>query len=500
MENPTVIIKCGKIRGKMERDYCDKKYYSFRGIPYAKPPIGSLRFKAPLPPDPWIGTRDATQHGSECCYRDLMLNRIVGSEDCLYLNVYTSQLGFLSLDDPSLEVSGNAGLKDQVMALKWVKENISSFGGDPFNVTIFGESAGATSVHLLILSPLARGSIYKMCLKICLLIYLGFFHKAIIQSGTAFSWWAIGQRTLPLLKSALNIDGLSDKNVLDLLLAMSTEELMELQENVPDKFEASFRRPFGPVVESPLSDFPFLSQEPMKIARSGNYNKVPMIIGFTSREGMLSDMFSKSTKLEGSHIVTDFETTIPHVFNILRGSELSKMLAERIRCFYFGTRNIVEQKNQYYLMQGDSGFVWPTYATINYHLSTSTQPIYLYRMSVETDLNIMKILTQNEYPCACHADDLGYLFVNAFTPPLTPHSIELQTIKRFITLWTNFAKTGNPNPPKQDSLMNVCWSPVEKGKLSYLEIGENLTVGVNPDEERIAFWNELSESLKNNKL
>uniref|UniRef100_A0A1Y1LSP7 Carboxylic ester hydrolase n=1 Tax=Photinus pyralis TaxID=7054 RepID=A0A1Y1LSP7_PHOPY len=211
MEDPIVVIKSGKLRGKVEIDYCGGKYYSFRGIPYAKPPIGNLRFKAPLPPDQWSGIRDAVKHQSECCCRDLMFNQIIGSEDCLYLNVYTPQihcesmhlkpvmfwihgggfvrgsgnsdtygpdflitqdvvivtinyrlgiLGFLNFEDPSLDVPGNAGLKDQVMGLKWVRENIANFGGDPSNVTIFGESAGAASVHLLMLSPLARGFIY----------------------------------------------------------------------------------------------------------------------------------------------------------------------------------------------------------------------------------------------------------------------------------------------------------------------------------------------------
>ncbi|KAB0804534.1 hypothetical protein PPYR_01504 [Photinus pyralis] len=538
MEDPIVVIKSGKLRGKVEIDYCGGKYYSFRGIPYAKPPIGNLRFKAPLPPDQWSGIRDAVKHQSECCCRDLMFNQIIGSEDCLYLNVYTPQihcesmhlkpvmfwihgggfvrgsgnsdtygpdflitqdvvivtinyrlgiLGFLNFEDPSLDVPGNAGLKDQVMGLKWVRENIANFGGDPSNVTIFGESAGAASVHLLMLSPLARD----------------LFHKGIVQSGTAFSWWANGQRTLPLLQLALDMSGLSEEAALDILLALSTNELIELQERIPDNFLPSFRRPFVPVVESHLSNNTFLSEEPIRILKSGSYSHVPMMIGFTSREGMISDMFrnDSSTTPEGSQFVVDFESMIPHSFNTSSGTELSKTIADIVKQFYFGTLSVSKQKNQYYLMQGDSGFIWPTYMSIKHQLFTSAQPIYLYRVSIETDLNIMKMLTQNVYPGACHADDLGYLFMNALTPPLAPHSLELQSVKRFTTLWGNFAKTGNPNPITPDTLINVPWKPVEKAdKLHYLEIGENLTVGINPDQERAEFWDDLSQDLKSNKL
>uniref|UniRef100_A0A1Y1JWK0 Carboxylesterase type B domain-containing protein n=1 Tax=Photinus pyralis TaxID=7054 RepID=A0A1Y1JWK0_PHOPY len=91
----------------------------------------------------------------------------------------------------------------------------------------------------------------------------------------------------------------------------------------------------------------------------------------------------------------------------------------------------------------------------------------------------------------CHADDLGYLFMNPATLPPPEHSTEMKTVKRFIKLWANFARTGNPNSKVTDSLISVLWKPVEKDRVHFLEIGENLTVGVNPDEDRIAFWWKL---------
>ncbi|RZB41186.1 COesterase and/or Abhydrolase 3 domain containing protein [Asbolus verrucosus] len=210
MDKPIIAIQQGKLRGRIAEDIDGKIYYSFQGIPYAKPPLGKLRFKPSLPPLPWDGILDATKNGN-CCYsKDLFTKEFTGSEDCLNLNVYTPKLpdeqhelrpvmvwihgggftcgsnssefygpeflitsnvvivtinyrlgllgkanmdfepctllqyqsGFLSLEDPSLRVQGNAGFKDMVMALKWVQSNIKKFNGDPNNVTIFGESAG----------------------------------------------------------------------------------------------------------------------------------------------------------------------------------------------------------------------------------------------------------------------------------------------------------------------------------------------------------------------
>lgn len=123
----------------------------------------------------------------------------------------------LSLEDPSLEVPGNAAFKDIVMALRWVKENIKAFGGDPNNVTIFGESAGGASVHLMVLSPMAKG----------------LFHKAIAQSGTALNGWVEGSRDITPLANLLDIDPTDEKSLYKLLMEKSVEEILQIQESIP---------------------------------------------------------------------------------------------------------------------------------------------------------------------------------------------------------------------------------------------------------------------------
>ncbi|KAG8256292.1 hypothetical protein J6590_071808 [Homalodisca vitripennis] len=233
MENTVVIhTKLGQLRGHIKHSILtDNSYYAFQGIPFGRPPLGALRFKPPQPFGGWEGVRDALQDGPDPKQPVLLPipgenneQQSIGDEDCLYLNVFINELpqqsssqkpvlisihgggfaggsgnikgngpdyllyggvvvvtfnyrcgafGFLSLENE--EVPGNAGLKDQTLALKWVHDNIDSFGGDPNNVTIFGISAGGASVAYHLLCPPSRG----------------LFHKAIMQSGFALNPWAL---------------------------------------------------------------------------------------------------------------------------------------------------------------------------------------------------------------------------------------------------------------------------------------------------------------------
>lgn len=244
-----------------------QKTYGWVGIPYAAPPVGALRWKAPQPPAPWSGTLEATTLGNVCPQLGNRLsgtgvqnpNRITGDEDCLTLNVWTPRfdtvptgadrlpvmvwihgggnsigtantydegrnlagdkkvvfvalnyrLGVLgwfrhqALDDATStpeDRSGNYGTLDQIHALKWVRDNIAAFGGDPNNVTVFGESAGGINIYALLLSPLAKG----------------LFHKAIIQSGLPTTT-SIAQAT-HFTTDAEKGDALSSSEVLARLL------------------------------------------------------------------------------------------------------------------------------------------------------------------------------------------------------------------------------------------------------------------------------------------
>ncbi|RZC42615.1 COesterase and/or Abhydrolase 3 domain containing protein [Asbolus verrucosus] len=271
MTHPFVTIEEGRLRGKTAEDYLGGTYHSFLGIPYAKAPIGELRFKAPVPVEPWDGVKDATKEGPECPSRHMFFGYYVGCEDnCLNLNVYTRELpkddssslkpvmvwihggaflygcnkseyfgpdylitedivlvcinyrlgvlGFLSLEDPSLGIPGNAGMKDMILALKWVQRNIQKFGGDPNNVTIFGESAGSASVHYLYLSPLSKG----------------LFHKAIAQSGSSLNCWAKGCSNGKNIANDLGYKETDEKKILEYLRNLSPQKIVNAQHKSPD--------------------------------------------------------------------------------------------------------------------------------------------------------------------------------------------------------------------------------------------------------------------------
>lgn len=150
-------------------------------------------------------------------YRVGLLGTLFKNMGYTFFN-YINISGFLKLDDPSLEVPGNAGLKDLVLALRWVKNNIKNFSGDPNNITIFGESAGSAAIQYLLLSPLTEG----------------LFHKAILESGSVFNSWARGYHRSDQFAEALNLKSINEKEILETLQALPPEELLELQGNLED--------------------------------------------------------------------------------------------------------------------------------------------------------------------------------------------------------------------------------------------------------------------------
>jgi para-nitrobenzyl esterase len=292
----------------------------YRGIPYAAPPIGDLRWKAPQPAAPWAGVRDATKPGAPCLQRSYEWNAAdaaAGSEDCLTLDVRVPRhapgeklpvmlwihgganragngysyaesaipergvilvaiqyrlgiFGFLSHPALSAEspqgASGNYAIMDQIAALKWVQDNIAAFGGDAGNVTIFGQSAGAQDVGILMLSPLARG----------------LFHKAIAQSGTA--GFGLPPRTLEEneklgtdLAQLLGAPG--GAGGIKALRAASGEALLTAADKLAPPIEDA-----GFIWDQAVIDGIVLPRTPAAILADGQQAAVPLVIGNDARE------------------------------------------------------------------------------------------------------------------------------------------------------------------------------------------------------------------------
>ncbi|CAH1237234.1 unnamed protein product [Diabrotica balteata] len=263
---PIVQLAEGKISGGTRTDLNGEKFHSFLCIPYGKAPIGELRFKAPLPVEPWEGVKEVITEDKIAFQKNILLNTYIGQEDCLSLHVFTRKLpseetklkpvmvfihgggfvqgshetttygpehlmtedivlvtityrlgllGFLSLKDESLDVPGNAGLKDQVLALKWIQRNIKNFNGDSNNVTIFGESAGGASVEYLLLSPSTKG----------------LFHKAIVQSGSTLNPWALTNFPLTEFAKFHGKASMTEKELLKSLRDAPVQEVYDQQLN-----------------------------------------------------------------------------------------------------------------------------------------------------------------------------------------------------------------------------------------------------------------------------
>ncbi|XP_015187333.1 PREDICTED: venom carboxylesterase-6-like isoform X2 [Polistes dominula] len=392
-QGPVLSFEQGQIKGVIETNIDNKEeYFAFRGIPYAKPPIGKLRFQDPLPPEKWIGIRDGSKFGNVCAQIDRVSNEVIGSDDCLYLNVYTplielsakltvmvwihggcfymgsgnddmykpdyivrkdvilvtinfrlGSLGFLNLEDEV--ASGNQGLKDIVMALRWVRKNIAVFGGDPENVTIFGGSSGAAMVHYLTMSPLADG----------------LFHKAIAQSGLATNFWASmlveARKYVYQLSSMLGFKSFDSKAIVDFLQEVNLEKLIKYQYKIISSMkDKSVFSAFLPGVDN-KSKNPFLLLPPTIAVKFGI--KVPFMFGYNDME---SSFFFGNSNLASRFIkridnsICDFENFLsPDLLNKLKERTLT---VNEFKSLYFSkkslngepTENIIQFLNDFYFL------------------------------------------------------------------------------------------------------------------------------------------------------
>uniref|UniRef100_A0A6P7GB44 Carboxylic ester hydrolase n=1 Tax=Diabrotica virgifera virgifera TaxID=50390 RepID=A0A6P7GB44_DIAVI len=529
MDQSIVQTTEGKLRGCIRHTFDGEEFYGFLGIPYIKPALGDLRFKAPQPPEPWTGIRDATKVGSPVFHKETFTKSFLGGEDGVNLNVYTKKpipqgsklnpvmvyihgggyvegrngpdmfgpeylltedvvlvvinyrlgiLGFLSLEDPSLKIYGNAGLKDQVAALKWVKRNIKNFGGDPDNVTIFGQSAGAAAVEYLVASPAAKG----------------LFHRAIFQSGSVGSFWASGQRFSKGLLQFLEKGNLSDTQALEYFKSLSVRELYDIMTKYTKSVPSRTLGLLGPIEEIP-NDTAFITKHPLQHIISGDYNKVPIMMGYTSNEVIC--LSSELMEDQGKAFVDNFdiEFILNAMIGIEKGSETSKKYVQRIQEIYKMPNGEINK----YLVLSDLFFVTGAVGCAKHHAATSGKPVYLYRMSLDAGLNMFKRLAHlDDLPGVSHFDDIGYIFKNAGFPSPKNGTIEEISVRRFVKLWTNFAKYGNPTP--KESELGIIWKPLEPKQDYLFDIDRQLSLLTEIEPERMKLWREifqLNPMLKN---
>ncbi|XP_044729183.1 esterase FE4-like [Chrysoperla carnea] len=522
-----IAIEQGTLIGRKSLDWKGGVYYSFEGIPYAKPPVGGLRFKAPEPADPLIGVYNATRSRAMCPQQ--MHPEVEQSENCLFVNVYTKMaeklkpvmvwihggvfqhgsiadiektgpqfliaedivlvqmqyrlnaFGFLSIDDPKYKIPGNAGFKDQILALKWVQKYIKYFGGDPNQVTIFGESAGGVAVHMLYVSPAAKG----------------LFHRAIATSGSAGNIWITGPNKSPQLAKALNCPLNDVDTIFECINSKSTKEIVDsftiLRQN-PNYTVAE-----GPImnvltIEHPNTKNAFMTESVYETVMKKKFNRLPFMTGFCADESALFHMIDEFPHFRPNF--TDYKYLIPKDLSVKRGTDEEVAVAQQIKEFYWGESNpSSDLLDPYVKYLSDVQFIEKLYHYAKMQAKIAPEvPLYFFKLNQYTSLNTLypiPLYSGKNY--TVHGDDLHYLFSTGEKLNLDPKSNEYIGINRMVKLWTTFAKSKNAYPiPDNDPLFkNVEWKPVEQQQFNYLHIQPGLVLEVNPNEERFVFWEKL---------
>ena len=480
---------------------------TWKGIPYAAPPVGALRWRPPQPVEPWDGVLDATEWGAACIQDDGFLlingNQTGYSEDCLFLNVWSpggpgpypvmvrihggacqgqtasipmydggrlsrdggvvvvtinyrvNVFGFfahpaLAREDPD-GTTGNYGILDQVAALEWVRENIGAFGGDPENVTIFGESAGGWSVCTLLATPLATG----------------LFHRAIMESGGCDATRTLEQDFVHGDQAAEALG--CDADDLPCMREAGGERVLDAL--TPSLVDQMFHVGFDYI---PHEDGFVLIGKPRTMIESGSYNRVPVMAG-TNR-----DEFTIAMSLR------------PSMWLFSEGRYRARLrdafgpLADEVLALYppdpFGG-----PKRAFAAIQNERAMICPTYDGVR-TLARETEPVYYYRFDYSG-------VTFGSWIGAFHWLEIPFImggfdtwpFIGLFGPWNRTEAEALSEVMQ--GYWTTFARWGDPNGPGRPE-----WRPFDPAAPTVQVLDVEVRAEPPGLDERCAFWREYNET------
>lgn len=491
----------------------------FKGVPYAKPPIGDLRWQPPQPLTPWSGVLETLDYGHRAPQLDNPMMKFMDgpsepspqSENCLSLNIWAplgdktlkpvmvwlhggafshgsasqatydgqylarrgnvlvitlnyrlGMLGFLNLNEITMgkiPSSGNEGLLDQIAALEWIKTEISHFGGDPNNVTLFGESAGAMSIAALLTIEKAEG----------------LFHKAILQSGSGHA--AISQERSQIISGKLLALLDIKPEDTDALMNISAEELVAVQGKFHQLTGNSTipKPPFQPVIDGDI-----LKQMPITSIRQGLGHKIPLMVGTTldewkliaigdpayddiSKEALLSYL-SKSEFSNKQSLIKAYQDYLQSNGVTPTYGEVKTAIATD-RVFRIPANILLEAQGQYH-------------ADVYNYICDWQSPIFN---------NILR---------ATHGIELGFLFgtFDKIQSDFFGEGIEAESFSNtLMDRWLKFARNGTPNLNDNEDQI---WSAYEPIKRATMMLGKRTHMTTTPNESCRRFWSGHKENLK----
>lgn len=440
-------------------------------------------FQPPSPIQSWTKELDCTED-APVPFRFTLNHEIEGSEDCLYIEISTPDIkpdkplpvmfwmscycfnrnidnfldpaflnnenvlfircgyrlgpfGFISINN--IMAPGNCGLKDLVMALKWVQRNIGAFGGDPDNVTIFGNGAGGPLVHCMMLSPMASG----------------LFHKAIIQSASALNNWCLTKNsTLPLFELAkvLGMTTTCEMEVIEELRSMPAQTVMEaylvLDRKSCELMEYDLlSTPFKPCIEKEFEGQPaFLTKSPALIIKSGKFNKVPLIIGCNNIEANVIEFVNRDFYNDFQKYNENVEILVPKAL-VTNDSKVLKNIGQKLLKFYLGGEEILTKDTRVQLLQLFTDYYFLYYINKTIRLHSQFMPnhqIFYYVIHYAGEWDVPEDL--NMFNTLGHGSETAFMF--GIKIPGGMENIfkgsrdSVKTRSRIVKMWTNFAKYG----------------------------------------------------------
>ena len=497
-----VEVEGGRVEGTVEEGIT-----VFKGIPFAAPPVGPLRWRPPRPAEPWDTILRAGDYAPACPQMHVSYPgapEMETSEDCLYLNVWTpagssgdkfpvmvwiygggfamgstsvpsysgeelakmgvvvvsiayrvGALGFLAHPELSAEsehgISGNYGLLDQIAGLEWVQANIEKFGGDPERVTIFGESAGGISVSMLAASPLCEG----------------LFARAISQSGGNFGPVSTGQRGdgIQLLEGA-------EQTGVEFAARMGARNLAELRETDPGEWmddPLSQMGGFWPVVDGYV-----ITGDQYRQYQQGRYNDVDVIIGTNSDEG---SMFVRPSD------PAQYKLNIRQRFGPFAGRILELYPGNTERETFTSSADLFRE----------IAFAWPSWTWARLQSETGDSRVFVYYFNQQQPASPFSSYKPRG---AGHGAEIGYVFRNLGQDENSPYSEEdLELSRMMATYWTNFARTGDPNG---EGLPR--WPEFEEGEPTVLYLNGSPQPGPVPNIEKLRLMEEYFTWLREEGL